>query len=75
MTWCSLNINEYIVITCVNVRIIILLPNTMKVFMSLNTFEWIYKLQFLDEQTTHNARFVRLAMYNLLNLLYLLIVL
>jgi uncharacterized membrane protein len=33
------NVTSILCSTCVNVRIIILLPNTMKVFMSLNTFE------------------------------------
>ena len=43
------NVTSILCNTCVNVRIMIRLPNTMKVFMSLNTFEWIYKLQFLEK--------------------------
>ena len=43
--WCHnrlhlfINITPILCSTCVNVRIIIRLPNIIKVFMSLNTFE------------------------------------
>jgi hypothetical protein len=45
----NVNVTPILCNTGVNVRITIRLPNTMKVFMSLNTFEWIYQLQFLDK--------------------------
>jgi hypothetical protein len=38
----NVNVTPILCCTYVNVRIIIRLPNTMEVFMNLNTFEWIY---------------------------------
>ena len=40
----NVNVTSILCNTCVNVRIMIRLPNTMEVVMNLNTFEWIYKL-------------------------------
>ena len=43
----------------------------MKVFMSLNTFEWIYKLQFLDKS---NKLHIVHGLFDWLCKMYLLIV-